>query len=77
MARIDSPHAEGDAARLLLRALPGFSASRIPERELRMQYRRAAEAAISREEIPAALRDSVKGYFLSIGILPGRQAGDE
>jgi hypothetical protein len=70
--RIPSPPGEGDAARLLLRALPGSAASRIPEEELRRQYERSVESALAREEVPPALRQSVRDYFISIGALRGK-----
>jgi hypothetical protein len=71
LARTPGTTGQGDSAEFLLRALPGSGVPGRPEAELRRQYAREAEAAIAREEVPLPLRESVKGYFLSIGILKG------
>jgi len=59
---------EGDSTRLLARALPEWTGSRLPEETILNQYSRQAESALARDEVPLKLRQSVKEYFTSIGI---------
>jgi hypothetical protein len=59
---------EGDSTRLLARALPQWTGSRLPEETILNQYSQQAESALARDEIPLKLRQSVKEYFTSIGI---------
>ncbi len=59
----------GDRAQLLLRALPGSKGSTIPESKLLQQYGKTAENALAQEEVPPELQDSVRQYFISIGML--------
>ncbi len=65
--------AQGDAAsqdftRLLARALPEWTGSRLPDQTILHEYSRQAESALSRDEIPLRLRESVKEYFTDIGV---------
>jgi hypothetical protein len=60
--------AEGDSTKLLARALPEWTGSRLPEEAILNQYSRQAESALARDEIPLKLRQSVKEYFTTIGI---------
>ena len=65
--------AQGDAAggesmRLLARALPQWTGSRLPEGAILNRYSRQAESALARDEVPLRLRQSVKEYFTVIGI---------
>jgi hypothetical protein len=59
---------EGDSTRLLARALPEWTGSRLPEGAILNQYARQAESALARDEVPLKLRQSVKEYFTIIGI---------
>ncbi|HUI72766.1 MAG TPA: hypothetical protein VL354_19750 [Spirochaetia bacterium] len=58
----------GDTTRLLARALPEWTGSRLPEDTVLNQYSRRAESALARDEVPLKLRQSVKEYFTVIGI---------
>ncbi len=65
--------AQGNAAseestRMLVRTLPEWTGSRLPEETVRNQYSRQAESALARDEVPLKLRQSVKEYFTIIGI---------
>jgi hypothetical protein len=60
--------AEGESTKLLARALPEWTGSRLPEEAILNQYSRQAESALARDEIPLKLRESVKEYFTTIGI---------
>ena len=59
---------EGDSTRLLARALPQWTGSRLPEEAILNRYSRQAESALARDEIPLKLRESVKQYFTDIGM---------
>jgi hypothetical protein len=59
---------EGDSTKFLVRALPEWSGSRLPEDKVLRQYAQAAESALTREEIPPKLKEYVKSYFTIIGI---------
>ena len=68
-----SLHASGspageDSTKLLARALPEWTGSRLPEETIINQYSRAAESALRRDEVPLKLRQAVKEYFTAIGI---------
>ncbi len=67
--RAKAPESEGDKATLLMRALPKRTGSRVPDAELLKRYERTAESALAREEVPLALQDYVKQYFITIGML--------
>ncbi len=58
----------GDSTKLLVRALPQWSGSRLPEDKVLRHYAQAAESALTREEVPAKLKEYVKSYFTIIGV---------
>jgi hypothetical protein len=62
--------AAGEAMKLLVRSLPGWSAAKTPEQRILREYQRQAETALAREEVPAELRVYVKDYFTAIGMAP-------
>jgi hypothetical protein len=62
---------EGDSTKLLVRALPEWSGSRLPEDSTLRQYVQAAESALTRDEIPPKLKEYVKSYFTIIGMSAG------
>jgi hypothetical protein len=64
---------EGESARLLARALPGWTGSKLSEERVLREYARRAESAIAKEEVPPKLREYVKNYFTNIGL----EAGDQ
>jgi hypothetical protein len=59
---------EGDSTRLLARAVPGWTGSRLPEEATIDSYARQAESALARDEVPLPLRQSVRDYFTAIGV---------
>ncbi|MGA2974134.1 MAG: hypothetical protein ABSF77_02365 [Spirochaetia bacterium] len=59
---------EGDLTRLLARALPEGTGSRLPDAIMVSQYARQAESALAGDEVPLALKEYVKGYFTVIGM---------
>ena len=62
---------DGDSAKFLVRALPEWSGSRLPEDKALRQYAQAAESALTREEVPPKLKEYVKSYFTIIGVSGG------
>lgn len=62
---------EGDSTKFLVRALPEWSGSRLPEDTTLRQYVQAAESALTRDEIPPRLKEYVKSYFTIIGMSTG------
>jgi hypothetical protein len=66
--RAESKTGEGETRRLLVRALPDWTGSKIPEQQALSDYQKQAESVLAREEIPLKLRELVKGYFAIIGM---------
>jgi len=62
---------EGDSTKFLVRALPEWSGSRLPEDKVMRHYAQAAESALNREEVPPKLKEYVKSYFTIIGVSGG------
>jgi hypothetical protein len=60
--------ANDESTRMLVRTLPEWKGSRLPEEAILNQYSRQAESALARDEVPLKLRQSVKEYFTTIGI---------
>ena len=60
--------ANEDSTRLLARSLPEWTGSRLPEEAILKQYSRQVESALARDQIPLKLRQSVKEYFMTIGV---------
>ncbi len=67
--KADTQIGEGDSRSLLLRALPERNAAKVPEAELLGKYEKTAESALAGEEIPLGLREYIKNYFISLGML--------
>ena len=59
---------DGDSARLLVRSLPDWNGSKVPEERVLRQYEQQAESALARDEVPARLKEYVKDYFTTIGM---------
>jgi hypothetical protein len=64
---------EGDSTSFLVRALPEWTGSHLPEETVRRGYAKAAEAALLRDEVPPDLKASVRDYFTDIGMSAGSQ----
>jgi hypothetical protein len=69
--RTEADPAEGEATRLLVRALPEWTGSKLSEDRTVRQYASGVESALARDEVPPKLRESVKGYFTIIGVSAG------
>lgn len=63
---------QGSGASAVVRAESPKGESRLAPREVLARYQRQAEEALASEEIPEALRETVRNYFLSLG---GEQEG--
>jgi hypothetical protein len=59
---------QGDSMKFLVRALPEWSGSHLPEDTVLRHYAQAAESALTREEVPPRLKEYVKSYFTIIGV---------
>ena len=64
---------EGDSTSFLVRALPEWTGSHLPEETVRRDYAQAAETALLRDEVPPDLKASVRDYFTDIGMTAGFQ----
>jgi hypothetical protein len=62
---------EGEAMRLLVRSLPAWTGSKVPEERVLRDYQRRAESSLAREEVPVELMPYVKSYFITIGMGAG------
>lgn len=58
---------EGESTGLSFKAKPAPGKSAVPSAEVVTSYRRQAEQELDSERIPAALKDTIKNYFLSLG----------
>jgi hypothetical protein len=56
---------------MLVRALPDAAGSRAREDRTLRRYAQQAESALSRDEIPAKLKQYVRNYFTVIGMSAG------
>ncbi len=59
---------EGKGSSLPFRGEPGGGKSKISQEEILASYRRQAEEELASERIPEGLRETVKKYFLSLGM---------
>jgi hypothetical protein len=64
---------EGSASGLALKAKPSPGKSEVSQEEVIASYRRQAEAELNTERVPQALKDTVKNYFLSLGMGEGKK----
>jgi hypothetical protein len=59
---------EGNSRSLELKGKPSAGKSEVSQDEVIASYRRQAEAELSTERVPDALKETIKNYFLSLGI---------
>ena len=59
---------EGKSAGMVFKGKPSSGKSEISQDELVTTYRRQAEAELNTERMPEALKDTIKNYFLSLGM---------
>jgi hypothetical protein len=63
---------EGQSGALVFRGKPSGAKSEILSEEVVASYRRQAEAELNTERVPAALRDAIRKYFLSLDAEQGK-----
>jgi hypothetical protein len=59
---------EGDSRGLVLKAKPSGGKSEVSQDEVIASYRRQAEAELNTERVPEELKETIKNYFLSLGM---------
>ena len=59
---------EGNTSGVVLKAKPSAGKSEVSQDEVIASYRRQAEAELNTERVPEALKETIKNYFLSLGI---------
>ena len=59
---------EGNSSGLVLKAKPSAGKSEVSQDEVIASYRRQAEVELNTERVPEALKETIKNYFLSLGI---------
>jgi hypothetical protein len=59
---------EGSSRGLELKGKPSAGKSEVSQDEVLASYRRQAEAELNTERVPEALKETIKNYFLSLGI---------
>ena len=64
---------EGESSGLALRGKPSAGKSQVSEEEVIASYRRQAEAELNTERVPEALKETIKQYFLSLGMGEGAE----
>jgi hypothetical protein len=62
---------EGGSSGLVFKAKPSGGKSEVSQDELIASYRRQAEAELNTERVPEGLKETIKNYFLSLGIGEG------
>jgi hypothetical protein len=70
-AQIKGLLGEGNSSGLVFKAKPSAGKSEVSQEEVIASYRRQAEAELNTERVPDALKDTIKNYFLSLGIGEG------
>jgi hypothetical protein len=59
---------EGNSSGLVLKAKPSAGKSEVSQDEVIASYRRQAEVELNTERVPEGLKETIKNYFLSLGI---------
>jgi hypothetical protein len=58
----------GESISTLIRSLPSQNRTGIPEEDVIIEYQKQAEEAIASTQLPRRLKETVRGYFLRIGM---------
>jgi hypothetical protein len=58
---------EGESSALMFKAKPAPGKNTVAQTDVVASYRRQAEQELNSERVPAALKDTIKNYFLSLG----------
>ncbi len=64
---------EGQSGTLVLKGKPSAATSEVLPQEVIASYRRQAEAELNTESVPAALKEAIKKYFLSLDAEPNKK----
>ena len=64
---------EGGTSGLALKAKPSPGKSEVSQEEVIASYRRQAEAELNAEKVPEGLKETIKNYFLSLGMGEGKK----
>jgi len=64
---------EGQSDGLALKGKPSAGKSEISQEEVIASYQRQAEAELNSERIPDTLKETIKNYFLSLGLGEGKK----
>lgn len=59
---------EGKSAGMVLKGKPSLSKPEVSQDELVTTYRRRAEAELNTERVPSELKETIKNYFISLGM---------
>jgi hypothetical protein len=62
---------EGNSSSLEFKSKPSARKSEVSQEEVIASYRRQAEAELNTERVPEALKETIKNYFLSLGVGEG------
>jgi len=58
---------EGESSALMFKGKPAPGKSAVSQSDVVASYRRQAEQELNSERVPAALKETIKNYFLSLG----------
>jgi hypothetical protein len=64
---------EGSSSGLALKAKPSPGKSEVSQEEVIASYGRQAEAELNAEKVPEGLKETIKNYFLSLGMGEGKK----
>lgn len=62
---------EGKSGTFVFRGMPSGGRSKVAQEEVTASYRRQAEEELASERIPQELRETIRSYFLSLGMMGG------
>jgi hypothetical protein len=62
---------EGESAGLMLKGKPSAGKANLPQEDVVVSYQRRAEAELNSERVPEGLKETIKNYFLSLGMGEG------
>jgi hypothetical protein len=64
---------EGQSSGLALKGKPSDGKGKVSQEEVIASYRRQAEAELNSERVPEELKETIKNYFLSLGMAEGKK----
>lgn len=69
VSNVEAKSGEGSMRLSYMRYLPLHNDPQVPVEKVVVDYQRAAEEVLTREQIPHAYREQIKQYFLSLGMV--------